>query len=77
MGIEIILFWVIYFLLGVHSVYFYIKRATLYHDIELDFIQIIAFIISFFAPIITHLVTYISYPDPNKKPKVLFKKKEK
>lgn len=77
MDIATVLFWVIYLLLGAHSLYFYIKRVRLYHDIDLEFFQIFLLIIVFITPIISHLVTNVLYSDKTKKPKVLFKKREK
>ena len=77
MDIATVLFWVIYLLLGAHSLYFYIKRATLRHDIELSLGDILALIMVFSCPIVGHLATLITYPDPDKSTMVLFKKRKK
>jgi antibiotic biosynthesis monooxygenase (ABM) superfamily enzyme len=77
MDIATVLFWVIYLLLGAHSLYFHIKRVRLYQDIDLELIQIFVLITAFLVPIISHLVTHTLYPDSSKKPKILFKKRKK
>lgn len=77
MDIATVLFWVIYLLLAAHSLYFYIKRATLRHDIELSLVDILALIMVFSCPIVGHLATLTTYPDGDKSTMILFKKRDK
>ena len=70
---------IIWFILGVHSAWFYIKRATQYVNILNTFLDIGVLIMSFLFPIIFHMITLIFCPKITNKSteyKILFKKKE-
>jgi hypothetical protein len=60
----VIICWV---LLGLHSMYLLIKRESQYRDIKRNADFIGKMILCFFLPILTHLVTYITYPSKIKK----------
>jgi hypothetical protein len=62
-----ILLLVIWFLLGIHSVWFFIKRYTQKNDLTTNEIWMIA--IAFLLPIATHIATLVCYP--NLKPKTI------
>ena len=47
---------IIYFLLGIHSSYFFIRRFTLQYDFELG-IEIIPLLVCFLFPIIGYILT--------------------
>ena len=56
-ALAIILIWV---LLGIHSVWFFIKRYTLYFDLTTK--EIPELVTCFLLPIVTHISTAIVYP---------------
>ena len=64
-------FLIIWFLLGIHSVYYFIKLYRKQYDITLD--ESFELIICFLLPVITHFTTWCLYSDSNET--VLFKKK--
>jgi hypothetical protein len=68
--IILIICWII---LGIHSIYFFIKRARQYDNITTDEIPIL--LICMMLPIVTHIITSLSVPNKKiKEPKILFKK---
>jgi hypothetical protein len=76
MNTETILYLIVYILLGLHSVYFLVKRVTLYSEIRLSLGEILFLVLAFLLPVIFHLIVYVNFPHPNKKPRILFKKRE-
>ena len=62
-----ILIWIV---LGIHSTWFYIYRARRENDINVN--QVVAMIMAFIFPIISHIATIIIYP-PTLDIKKLFK----
>lgn len=72
-----ILFIIIWILLGIHGVYFCIKRATLYQDITTEFSAILCLLLCFLFPIISHFAVAIVYPRKQENHTILFKKVEK
>lgn len=64
-----ILLLVVWFLLGIHSVWFFIKRYTQKNDLTTNEIWMI--VIAFIFPIATHISTSVCYP--NIKPRKIFK----
>ena len=61
------LFGVVWFLLGIHSVWFFIKRYTQKSDLTTNEIWMI--VIAFLFPIATHIATLVCYP--NLKPRTI------
>ena len=67
---------VIWFLLGVHSVYFLLNRLYLQNDedIELSPSTIGMMIFSFLIPIVSHIATLITFPSIKKRKPLVIKK---
>ena len=70
--IGIILIWI---LLGIHSVWFFIERYTLYSDLTTK--DIPELVTCFLLPIVTHISTAIVFPKVpygDREPRILKKK---
>lgn len=63
---------IIWFVLGIHSAWFFINRFTQEKDLTTKELYMVA--ICILLPIISHLATLITFPN-NPNPKILVKKK--
>jgi len=62
-----------WFILGAHSVYYFIKSYRKHYDITTDEIPLI--VVCFIFPIAAHIGTYVAYGFGGGDSKILFKKK--
>ena len=73
---NLILILLIWFILGIHSAWFLVKRYTQYHDFTIQEIPML--IACVFIPLLTHMATFFVYPSKKQysiKWKVLFNKR--
>lgn len=68
----IYLFLFIHLLLGIHSVYYFIKTCTREEDVTITHLPIL--LVCFLVPIVSHIATFIIYDNFGEK--VIFPKKK-